>query len=131
MEDMSDLVGLAELPFLEVWGEDVRARRLEGERMTLAVVELAPGALVPEHRHPQEQMGICIRGSLTFRLGGEESEVRELAPGGTWRVAPGRSHEVAAGPEGAIVIDVFAPTRSDWDFPLLEPRPPIWPPPRE
>jgi unsaturated pyranuronate lyase len=131
MDDMSDLVDLADLPFLAVWGEQVRARRLEGERITLAVVELAPGALVPEHRHPQEQMGICISGSVTFRVGDRDREIRELGPGGTWRVAPDRPHEVVAGPEGAVVIDVFAPTRSDWDFPLLAPTQPIWPPPSE
>ena len=124
---MSDLVDLADLPLLEVWGAQVRARRLEGERITLAVVELAPDALVPEHRHPQEQMGICIRGSITFRLGNDVGEVRELGPGGTWRVAPDTAHEVVAGLEGAIVIDVFAPTRSDWDFPILDARPPLWP----
>lgn len=124
---MSDLVDLADLPLLEVWGAQVRARRLEGERITLAVVELVPGALVPEHRHPQEQMGICIRGSVTFRLGDVARELRELGPGGTWRVAPDTAHEVVAGPEGAIVIDVFAPTRSDWAFPILEPRQPLWP----
>lgn len=123
---MNDLVDLAALPLLEVWGEAVRARRLEGERITLAVVELAPGAVVPEHRHPHEQLGICIRGDVRFRVG---DEMRDLGPGGTWRVTSGRPHEVVAGPEGAIVIDVFAPTRSDWDFPLLEPRPPLWPPP--
>ena len=121
---MSDLVDLTGLPLLEVWGEQVRARRLEGERITLAVVELAPGALVPEHRHPQEQLGLCIRGSVTFRVG---DEVRELGPGGTWRVTSDVPHEVVAGPEGAIAVDVFAPTRSDWDFPLLDARPPLWP----
>lgn len=121
---MSALVDLAELPLLEIWGEQVRARRLEGERITLAVVELAPGARIPEHRHAQEQLGICVRGSVTFRAG---DEVRELEPGGTWRVAPDVAHEVVAGPEGAIAIDVFSPVRSDWEFPLLEPRAPIWP----
>jgi quercetin dioxygenase-like cupin family protein len=121
---MSDLVDLASMPLLEVWGEDVRARRLEGERLTLAVVELAPGAVVPEHRHEQEQLGLCVRGSVRVRVG---DETRELGPGGTWRVRSGLPHEVVAGPEGAVAIDVFSPVRDDWDFPLLEPRPPLWP----
>lgn len=125
---MSHLVDLADLPLLEVWGEAVRARRLEGERVTLAVVELAPNALVPEHRHPHEQMGICLRGAITFRLA-DTGEARELGPGGTWRVPPDAAHEATAGPEGAIVIDVFAPTRDDWAFPVLEPQPPRWPTP--
>jgi quercetin dioxygenase-like cupin family protein len=121
---MSDLIELASLPLMEVWGETVRARRLDGERITLAVVELAPGAAVPGHQHPHEQIGMCLEGSLRFRVG---DETRELGPGGIWRVATGVWHEATAGPDGAVVLDVFAPTRDDWDFPLLEPRPPRWP----
>lgn len=121
---MTNLADLADLAPFDVWGDAVRARKVEGERITLAVVELAPGAVVPEHRHPHEQLGLCIRGSVRFELDGE---VRELRPGGTWRILGGRPHAVVAGPEGAVVIDVFSPTRDDWSFPPLEPRPPVWP----
>jgi quercetin dioxygenase-like cupin family protein len=121
---MSDLIDLATLPLIEVWGEDVRSRRIDGERITLAVVEIAPGAAVPGHHHSNEQIGICLEGSLTFRVG---DEVRELGPGGIWRVRSGVYHEATAGPGGAVVIDVFNPTRTDWDFPVLESRPPVWP----
>ena len=93
--------------------------------MTLAVVELAPNALVPEHRHPQEQLGMVITGNVRFRI---DDEIRELGPGGTWRILSDHPHEVTAGPDGAVVIDTFSPIRSDWDrFALLEPRPPVWP----
>src|SRR5206468_9714256 len=51
---MSNLQDLADLPLLEIWGEGVRARRIQGERITLAIVELAPNAVVPEHRHAAE-----------------------------------------------------------------------------
>ena len=102
----------------------VRARKVEGEGITLAVVELAPGAVVPEHRHAQEPLGMCIRGSVRFRIDDEE---RELGPGGTWRILSDRPHEVVAGTDGAIVIDVFAPRRDDWQFALREPSAPRWP----
>lgn len=119
-----DLVDLATLQPFDVWGEAVRARRVQGDRTTLAILELAPGAVVPEHHHVQEQLGMCIRGSVTFRVG---DQVRALGPGGTWRVRSERPHQVVAGPEGAIVIDVFSPPRDDWAFELLDPRPPRWP----
>ena len=121
---VSNLVDLETVQPFDVWGEAVRARKIEGERQTLAVVELAPNALVPEHRHESEQIGICIEGSITFTIDGE---TRELGPGGTWRILSNRPHVARAGPDGAIVIDVFAPTRSDWNFELLEPRAPVWP----
>jgi len=120
----SNLVDLADLPPIHVW-EGVIARRVQGERLTLAVVELAPNAIVPEHRHPNEQNGLVIQGRVLFRCGDEE---RELGLGGTWRILGGVPHSVVAGPDGAVVIDVFTPIRDDWDrFGVLD-QPPLWPP---
>ena len=36
---MSNLIDVADVPVIDVWGESVRARRIEGERVTLALVE--------------------------------------------------------------------------------------------
>jgi quercetin dioxygenase-like cupin family protein len=119
-----NLVDLETIQPFDVWGDAVRARKVEGERMTLAIVELAPNALVPEHTHESEQLGIVIEGSMTFTVDGE---TRQLGPGGTWRILSNRPHVARAGPEGAVVIDVFAPTRSDWQFPLRPVRKPVWP----
>jgi quercetin dioxygenase-like cupin family protein len=123
---MSNLENLADLPLLEIWGDAVRARRVEGERITLAIVELAPNAVVPEHRHAAEQLGMVIRGQMHFTVDGE---TRDLGPGGTWRILGDRPHDVVAGPEGAVVIDVFTPIRSDWaDRTVVDPAPaPRWP----
>ena len=122
---MSDLVDLDTFPLLEVWGDSVRARRVQGETITLAVVELAPNAIVPEHRHVAEQLGLVITGEMQFTLDGE---TRTLGPGGTWRILSGRPHNVQAGPEGAVVIDVFSPVRSDWDALKVAPTSrPRWP----
>jgi quercetin dioxygenase-like cupin family protein len=108
---MPNLVDLADLTPIQVW-DDVVARRVQGEQATLAVVELAPNAAVPEHQHPNEQLGLVIEGEVRFRIGDEE---RVLGPGGTWRILSDVPHEVHAGPEGAVVIDIFAPARHDWD----------------
>jgi quercetin dioxygenase-like cupin family protein len=125
---MTNLADLADLPALQIW-DAVVARRVQGERLTLAIVELAPNAVVPEHRHPNEQCGLVIEGEVRFRIADEE---RLLGPGGTWRIVGDTPHEVAAGPEGAVVIDVFAPAREDWgDRRVLgtpeEPAIPVWP----
>jgi quercetin dioxygenase-like cupin family protein len=122
---MTNLVDIASQPVIDVWGETVRARRIDGERVTLAVVELAPDANVPGHRHENEQLGMVITGNVTFTIG---DETRVLGPGGTWRIPSGVYHEVQVGPSGAAVIDIFAPIRSDWDtLPLNPPAPPVWP----
>jgi quercetin dioxygenase-like cupin family protein len=122
---VSNLIDVADVPVIDVWGETVRARRIEGERMTLALVELAPDSTVPGHRHENEQLGMVISGSVTFTIG---HETRQLGPGGTWRIPSDTPHQVSVGPDGAVVIDIFAPTRTDWDaLPSLPPSPPIWP----
>ena len=123
---MSNFANLADLELLKVWGETVQARRVEGDRITLAIVELAPNAVVPEHRHANEQLGMVIRGQMHFTVDGE---TRDLGPGGTWRILGDRPHDVVAGPEGAVVIDVFSPIRSDWvDKAIVDPAPaPRWP----
>jgi quercetin dioxygenase-like cupin family protein len=122
-----DLRTLAEVEPIQVF-EGVVARRIEGDRVTLAIVELDPHAIVPEHTHAAEQHGMVIRGRMTFRVG--ESE-RVLGPGGTWRIRGGVPHRAQAGPDGAEVIDVFSPIRDDWeDRPRLD-RPLRWPDPAD
>ena len=125
---MSNLVDLADTVPIQVW-EGVVARRVQGENLTLAVVELAPDAVVPEHRHPNEQCGLVIEGEVTFRIADEE---RVLGPGGTWRILGDVPHSVVTGPGGAVVVDVFAPARHDWeDRPIVgtedAPAALVWP----
>jgi len=107
-----------------IW-KGVLARAVTGERLTLAVIELDPGAVVAEHSHDNEQLGIVLSGSMVLRVAGEE---RELGPGETYAVGPNTPHQAVAGAEGAVVIDVFAPRRDDWDaLERPEPRAPRWP----
>jgi hypothetical protein len=58
---------------------------------------------------------------LTFRIG---DETRELDPGSTWVVPSLVPHEVHVGPDGALLVELFAPPRADWaGLPTLEPGP--------
>jgi quercetin dioxygenase-like cupin family protein len=115
---------LREIDPRQIW-ESVAVRTVDGERLSLGVVELDPDAVVPEHAHENEQLGMVISGSLTFRIA-EES--RELGPGGTWSIPPNVPHEVHVGSEGAVVVDVFAPGREDWAQLEQQPaRTPRWP----
>jgi len=101
------------------------ARVVHGERLTLAVVEIEPGAKLPEHRHDNEQFGMVIEGSVVFRVGEDE---RSLGAGGIWRIPSGTFHTVTAGDAGAVVIDIFSPPREDWSgHERLTPRRPSWP----
>jgi quercetin dioxygenase-like cupin family protein len=115
---------LAALERREIW-DGVMARVVEGERMTLAVIEIRAGKRVPEHKHDNEQIGFVIEGTLVFRIG---DETRELGPGGTWRILSNVPHQVEAGPRGAIVAEAYAPVRADWsELPAQGPATPVWP----
>ena len=105
--------------------EGITARAVEGDRMTMAVIDLDPNLVMPEHHHENEQLGFIIAGSLTMRIGGEK---RELHAGDTYAVPSHVPHDVVVGPEGCTAVDVFAPVRADWaQLKRLEPSSGNWP----
>jgi quercetin dioxygenase-like cupin family protein len=121
---MSTFKPLSEIPPQQIW-DGVVARAVEGERMSFAIVELAPNSVVAEHRHPNEQMGIVLTGSMTFTIGGES---QALGPGDTYNIPGNVPHHVLTGPDGAVVVDMFSPVREDWSrFEKQAPRRPVWP----
>jgi quercetin dioxygenase-like cupin family protein len=61
---------------------------------------------------------------VRFRIG---DATKELGPGEAWTIPSNVPHEATAGPKGAVVIDVFAPVRRDWEALPQETRPPRWP----
>ena len=108
-----------------VLGNGIEARAVNGDRLTLAVVDLAPNAVLPEHRHENEQLGFIVRGTMTMRIG---NEVLELKAGDTYTIPSNVEHGAAAGSEGCTAADVFAPVRADWEMrDRIEPKKPDWP----
>lgn len=108
---MADLNPARTQPVVQVW-DGVTVRIVRGERMTLAIAELAPGVRVPEHRHPNEQLGVVLQGSARFIT---DRESLELSEGGTYRLLADVPHRVEVGPAGATFVECFAPGRADWD----------------
>ena len=76
---MSAFNGLETHDHLRIW-DGVTVQAVEGERTTLAFVDLEPDSTVPEHRHDNEQLGILIRKTMRFRVA---DETRDLVPGDT------------------------------------------------
>jgi quercetin dioxygenase-like cupin family protein len=82
-----------------------------GKELMLSLVEMEPGAVVEEHDHPHEQMGLMLTGEMTFIIGDES---RVLRPGDMWRIPGGVRHKVIAGDEPVRALDVFHPVREDY-----------------
>lgn len=105
--------------------EGVFARAINGNRLTLAVVDLEPNSSVPEHHHENEQLGFILQGSMTFTIGGE---ARVLHAGDTYEIPGNVPHDAVAGSDGCTAVDVFAPVRADWEkLERTDPFPPDWP----
>ncbi len=81
-----------------------------GAATHLTEVRFVKGAVIPEHRHPHEQTGYLISGSLRFFSSGEDTVV---APGDCWNWASDAPHGAEA-LEDSVVIEVFSPIREDY-----------------
>jgi quercetin dioxygenase-like cupin family protein len=90
------------------------ARIFAGEHAMLSVVTIAPGAEGKLHQHPEEQWGVLLEGSAVRVQDGEEFQVHK---GDFWRTPGGVPHTIRAGAEGARVLDIFSPPRSEYRVP--------------
>jgi quercetin dioxygenase-like cupin family protein len=91
--------------------EGVSARPLFGKGAMINLIEFEPGATVSLHDHPQEQLGIVLRGTHRLVVDGE---AHELGPMEGYVIPGGVEHCGYGGPEGALVLDVFNPVREDY-----------------
>lgn len=85
-----------------------------GDQAMLSIVRFVPGAKGQSHHHPEEQWGYCVSGS-GVRFQGDDAVA--VKPGDFWRTPGGVPHTMEAGPDGLVVIDVFAPPREAYKKP--------------
>lgn len=81
------------------------------ERMMLSLAVLEPNAVVEEHSHPHEQVGIVVEGRATFIIGGEQ---KTLGPGDMYRIPGNVKHKVIALDQRVKALDIFDPIRDDY-----------------
>jgi quercetin dioxygenase-like cupin family protein len=82
-----------------------------GESMMTCWITMQPGAVVAEHSHPNEQLGVVVEGSLTLAGAGE---AREVVTGDAYVVPGDVPHRAVAGPNGAVLVETFVPVREDY-----------------
>jgi quercetin dioxygenase-like cupin family protein len=89
----------------------VSGRPLFGKGAMLNLIRFEPHAVVPRHSHPHEQLGIVLEGMQALVVDGE---THELEPLEAYVLPGGVEHSAHCGPDGALVLDVFAPVREDY-----------------
>jgi quercetin dioxygenase-like cupin family protein len=90
-------------------GVDINS--LSGEKMTMVIFSIAEGSIIPEHAHPNEQIGMILKGSLSLTVGDEEKIVKK---GDFWCIPPDVPHKGHCLEGPAEVLEVFAPPRADY-----------------
>ncbi len=103
---------------LEIWDAlpweqltpELRRKIVTGANVMLAMVDLLPGAVVPEHSHASEQLSYMLQGSLRMWVAGEEVN---LQAGRVLVIPPNVPHRAIA-EQKALTLDVFSPIRQDW-----------------
>jgi quercetin dioxygenase-like cupin family protein len=100
---------LEEIPEREIV-PGYRARFIHSENMTLAYWDVDPGAELPEHSHPHEQIANVLEGQFELTVNGES---RILEPG---QVAVIPSHVSHSGKAltPCRLLDTFHPCRDDY-----------------
>ncbi len=79
----------------------------DGQNLNAFHWDLADGAVIPWHSHPNEQFGYIIKGGFDIKINDTEYQ---LGPGDSYYIPPDAMHTfVAIGQTEAI--DVFSPRR--------------------
>ena len=91
--------------------EGMETRIFPGDNVMISVVRIAPGMAGEIHAHPEEQWGVLLEGSCIRVHDGRDHRV---TAGDFWRTPGGIPHGFRAGPEGAVVLDIFSPPREEY-----------------
>jgi quercetin dioxygenase-like cupin family protein len=109
MEAFMNLQIWEALPWEQVT-PDLKRKIVTGSNVMLAMVDLMPGSVVPEHSHLSEQISYMLEGSLKMWVAGEEI----ILKAGQVLVIPAHTPHRAVAEEKALTLDVFSPIRQDW-----------------
>ena len=85
-------------------------RLVFGTQAMVASIQLLKGCIVPLHHHHNEQLSMCLSGSMEFTLDGESVIVRA----GQVLVIPSNVPHSALALEDFDGLDIFSPPRQDW-----------------
>ena len=104
-------VNLSSLPSKEII-EGYHARTIHTGMLTLVYWMVEPGAAIPQHAHPQEQVAHVLQGKFELTVDGE---TQVLEPGKVAVIPPYVVHGGKA-LTACELLDVFHPERDDYKF---------------
>lgn len=109
-----DVVPDADVEAVEAVDEVFLTQGAVGEETSIQRFVIEPGATVPEHDHPHEQIGVVTEGTATFVVDGEDLVVEA---GDTYVIPGGEPHAALNhGDETVVGYDIFSPPRANPDW---------------
>ena len=82
-----------------------------GESLMTCWITMEPGAIVAEHSHANEQLGVVVEGSVSLTVAGE---TRQLEVGDAYLVPSNLPHNGVAGADGVLLVETFVPIREEY-----------------
>jgi quercetin dioxygenase-like cupin family protein len=79
--------------------------------LMLTFFEFAPGSIVPEHKHPHEQITLVLEGELEFTLGDETNTIKA---GEGVTIPSNVPHSARTLSQPTKVLDAWHPVREDY-----------------
>ena len=90
-------------------GVDIKV--VSGDKAQMSFVTLAPGAEVPLHNHPHEQLGVVMEGEFELTIG---DETRRMKKGDTYVIPGDVYHAVTRVYVPSVALDIFSPPREEY-----------------
>jgi gluconolactonase len=101
---------LNDVQFTEL-SQGANSRLIAGRGAQLSFLSMSPDAVFPDHRHPEEQLMIVLRGSIDEVI---IDRVVHMEKGDVLRLPGEMVHGGIVGELGCDVLDVFWPPRPDY-----------------
>jgi quercetin dioxygenase-like cupin family protein len=80
------------------------------DKVMVNIVDLDEGAIVPLHKHPEEQVTLILKGALEFELEGESFVLHT----GEGVLIPANAEHWARAAKPTLAYDCFSPPRKDY-----------------
>ena len=97
----------------EVVNLHMKRKLINGKTMTMALLRMQKGLVVPLHSHHNEQISQILSGEIQFWFGAAREKTITYGPGSVVIIPPNLPHEaeMLTDVEG---IDCWSPIREDW-----------------
>jgi len=90
--------------------DGIRIKEAHLRNVMVTWVELEPGSVLPEHRHPHEQITVVIEGAMEMTVGVSSMLMRK----GDAAIVPSDTPHSVRVMERTIALDAWHPIRTDY-----------------